>query len=142
MKEGAFLKYIRVYQFFWKKRLKFFAKLMMLFGRILFSCDIPPSCTIGKNTSFPHYGLGVVIHPRCKIGDNCKLYQNVTIGSRNGQGPPVIGNNVLVESGAVILGDIKIGDNVNIGSNSVIINNVPSNSTVVGVPGRVLKNKI
>ncbi|MED5119474.1 serine O-acetyltransferase [Priestia megaterium] len=138
MKEGIFLKYIRLYQTCWNKQFRLLSKLLAFLYRVLFSCNIPPSCEIGRGTSFPHYALGVTIHPRCSIGENCKIYQHVTLGSRDGIGPPIIGNNVLIGSGAIILGDIKIGNNVNIGSNSLVINDIPSNSTVVGVPGRIL----
>mgnify|MGYP001038451053 CR=1 FL=1 len=141
MKEGVFLKYIRFYQFCWNNRLKIVAKTLNFINKIVFSCDIPPSCYIGKGTSFPHYALGVVMHPRSKLGENCKIYQHVTIGSRNGNGPPILGNNVLVGSGASILGNITIGDNVNIGSNSIVLNDLPSNCTVVGVPARVIIKK-
>ncbi|MBS7528097.1 serine acetyltransferase [Fusibacter paucivorans] len=108
--------------------------------RFLFSCEIPASVVIGSNIVFAHYGLGVTIHGRTTIGDNVKIYQNVTIGSRNGEGPPRIGDNVLIGAGACILGDITIGNNVQIGANAVVLHNIPDNSIAVGVPAKVISN--
>ncbi|MFJ5759270.1 serine O-acetyltransferase [Neobacillus sp. NPDC093182] len=139
-KEGSFLKFIRLYQFLYKKKLKAPGKFLALVHKIVFSCDIPPSCELGTGTKFPHFALGVVLHPRCKIGNNTTIYQHVTIGSRNGLGPPIIGNDVLIGSGAVIIGDIVIGNNVNIGANSVVTKSIPDNSTVVGIPGKIVQN--
>ena len=139
--EGLFLRFIRFYQYLYRKRMKNSAKICALLNRILFSCDIPASCELGKGIKFPHFALGVVIHPRTKIGKNSTIYQHVTIGSRNGFGPPKIGDNVLIGTGASILGEITIGNNVSIGANSVIISDIPSNSTVVGIPGRIVAKK-
>ena len=90
----------------------------------------------------PHHALGVVLHPRTVIGDNFTIYQNVTIGSRNNQGPPLIGNGVLIGAGACILGDIKIGNNVSIGANAVVLCSVPDNSIAVGVPAVIKKKQM
>lgn len=123
--------------------LKPLAKLFYYLDRFFFSCDIPNECVIGDNVWFPHLALGVVIHKRVRIGNNCKIYQNVTIGCRNkgdvSYGPPMIGNNVLIGTGSCILGDIKIGNNVKIGAGSIVVSDIPDNATVVGNPGKVIK---
>lgn len=115
------------------------ARLVYAFMRIVFSCDIPYPTQIGQNVQFPHYGLGVVINPDARIGDNCKIGQNVTIGGRGKPGCPIIGNNVEIGAGALVLGDISIGDNSIIGAGAVVLHSVPSNAVVVGNPARVIK---
>lgn len=115
--------------------------ILDVFFRLLFSFDIPTSVKIGKGTKLPHFGLGVVIHPKVIIGENCKIFQQATIGYRNGDGPPIIGDNVYIGTGAKILGKIKIGDNTKIGANAVVLKDIPSNATVVGIPGKVINSK-
>ena len=86
--------------------------------------------------------MGVVIGETTVVGDDCTLYQGVTLGgtgNEEGKRHPTLGNNVTVGSGAKVLGNIRIGDNVRIGGNSVVVKDVPSDSTVVGVPGRVVR---
>lgn len=103
--------------------------------------EIHPGAQIGKGLFIDH-GHGVIIGETTVIGDNCTLYQGVTLGGNGkekGKRHPTIGNNVMVSAGAKVLGSFTIGDNVKIGAGSVVINAVPSNSTVVGVPGRVVK---
>lgn len=103
--------------------------------------EIHPGAQIGKGLFIDH-GHGVIIGETTVIGDNCTLYQGVTLGGNGkekGKRHPTIGNNVMVSAGAKVLGSFTIGDNVKIGAGSVVINPVPSNSTVVGVPGRVVK---
>lgn len=98
-----------------------------------------------QGTIFPHL-LGIVISKAAKIGNNCIIYQNVTIGARNveegdfnkTENYPVIGNNVTIYSGAVIAGPVKIGDNAVIGANAVVLNDVPNNATVVGIPAKIV----
>lgn len=110
-------------------------------GRFFTGIEIHPGATIGKGLFIDH-GMGVVIGETSIIGDNVTLYQGVTLGGtgkEKGKRHPTLGNNVVVGSGAKILGDITIGDNSYIGSNAVVIKDVPPNSTVVGVPGRITK---
>lgn len=106
---------------------------------ILFNCVIPPSVEIGKDTKIPH-GVGIVLHYKAKIGDGCKIYQNVTIGSRGeGGGCATIGDNVVIGANACILGRIHIGNDVSIGAGSVVLKNVPSYSTVIGNPSQIIE---
>ena len=103
--------------------------------------EIHPGATIGEGLFIDH-GNGVIIGETTIIGDNCTLYQGVTLGGtgkEQGKRHPTLGNNVMVSAGAKVLGSFKIGDNSKIGAGSVVLNEVPANSTVVGVPGRVVK---
>ena len=103
--------------------------------------EIHPGAQIGKGLFIDH-GTGVIIGETTIIGDNCTLYQGVTLGGtgkEQGKRHPTLGNNVMVSAGAKILGSFKIGDNSKIGAGSVVLEEVPPNSTVVGVPGRVVK---
>lgn len=141
MKKNKYIRFLKKYCNLNKKGKVRTSKFLYLLNRILFSNDIPPTVEFGENLNLPHYGLGVVIHPRAKLGDNVTIYQNVTIGCRNKMGPPIIGNNVLIGAGACILGKIKIGDNVQIGANAVVTKNIENNDTVVGIPAHSLKKK-
>ena len=103
--------------------------------------EIHPGAQIGKGFFIDH-GHGVIIGETTVIGDNVTLYQGVTLGGtgkEQGKRHPTIGNNVMISTGAKVLGSFKIGDNSKIGAGSVVLNEVPPNSTVVGVPGRVVK---
>lgn len=103
--------------------------------------EIHPGAQIGRGLFIDH-GNGVIIGETTIIGDNCTLYQGVTLGGtgkEQGKRHPTLGNNVMVSAGAKVLGSFKIGDNSKIGAGSVVLEEVPANSTVVGVPGRVVK---
>ncbi len=103
--------------------------------------EIHPGAQIGKGLFIDH-GTGVVIGETTVIGDNCTLYQGVTLGGtgkEQGKRHPTLGNNVLVGAGAKVLGSFRIGDNCRIAAGSVVLQEVPANSTVVGIPGRVVK---
>jgi serine O-acetyltransferase len=111
------------------------------FARWLTGIEIHPAAKIGKGFFIDH-GMGVVIGETAEIGDSVTLFQGVTIGGtgkERGKRHPTLGNHVVVGAGAKILGGIKIGDNVKIGANSVVLKSVPANSTVIGVPGRIIK---
>lgn len=115
-------------------------KFIQFLIRILFGCTIPATAQIGEGTIFPHAGSGVVIHSTAIIGNDCIILQNVTIGGKKGsKNSPNIGRNVMIGAGAVILGAVNIGDNVAIGANSVVTKDIPSNSVVVGIPGKVIR---
>ncbi|WP_198540758.1 serine O-acetyltransferase [Capnocytophaga stomatis] len=111
----------------------------MRYIRVVYSCDLPVSLKLGKGVVLKHNGLGVVIHPDAIIGENTLIYQNVSIAGRNNRGVPTIGKNVFIGCGACVLGGVTIGDNVSIGANSVVINDIPDNAVVVGIPGKVVK---
>lgn len=103
--------------------------------------EIHPGATIGKGLFIDH-GHGVVIGETAILGDNCTLYQGVTLGGtgkEKGKRHPTLGDNVMVSAGAKILGSFSVGDNSKIGAGSVVLSEVPANSTVVGVPGRIIK---
>ena len=103
--------------------------------------EIHPAAKIGRRLFIDH-GTGIVIGATAEVGDDCLFYQGVTLGgtgAARGKRHPTIGNNVMIGCGAKVLGPFKVGDNVRIAANSVVLNEVPPNSTVVGVPGRVVR---
>lgn len=121
---------------------KFFAARMISQGaRFLTGIEIHPGAKIGRGLFIDH-GSGVVIGETTEIGDNCTLYQGVTLGGTGkhvGKRHPTLGNNVMVGSGAKVLGPMKIGDNSKIAANAVVLSEIPDNSTAVGIPARVVK---
>lgn len=125
----------------YKARMYFLARLISQFSRHLTGIEIHPGAQIGKRFFIDH-GMGVIIGETSVIGDDVLLYQGVTLGGtglQKGKRHPTIGNNVVIGAGAKILGNIIVGDNSYIGANAVVIKDVPPNSTVVGVPGRITK---
>jgi len=104
------------------------------FWSIVTGADIPLNCQIGGGLLMPHPN-GIVIHPEAKIGPNCLIFQQVTIGHRNG-GVPTVAGHVDVGAGAKILGPISIGEHVVIGANAVVLKDVPSGCTAIGIPAR------
>ena len=122
-----------------EKKLTIISKMIQRFIRITLACDIPYSVSIGEGTYFAHNGLGVVIHSKSIIGDNCKFLHNVTVGGRNNRGCPIIEDNVFIGAGACILGGITIGKGAVTGANTVVLKNVPPNAVVVGIPGEIIK---
>ena len=131
----------RVSNFLYRKHLYRLSKIISLFGRLVFRCWIPGSASIGKNFKVGYWGIGLIIHSRAVIGDNCLVAQNVTIGRNFGNREvPQIGNDVYVGTGRVVFGEIKIGNNVIIGANTVVNKSVPDNSTVVGNPMRIISS--
>lgn len=124
-------------------RMPFFARSLSQLGRFLTGIEIHPGATIGEGFFIDH-GMGVVIGETTIIGDNVLLYQGVTLGGtgkEKGKRHPTVGNDVVIGTGAKILGNITVGDNSYIGANAVVIKDVPPNSTVVGVPGRITKQE-
>ena len=110
-------------------------------SRFTTGIEIHPGATIGERLFIDH-GMGVVIGETCEIGDDVVIYQGVTLGGtgkEKGKRHPTIGNNVVISSGSKVLGSFKVGDYSNIGANSVVLKEIPPNSTVVGIPGRVVK---
>ena len=122
-------------------KLPLLPRVISQFARFITGIEIHPGATIGKGFFMDH-GTGVVVGETTVIGDNVTLFQGVTLGGtgkQTGKRHPNIGNNVVVGTGAKVLGNITIGENSYIGANAVVIKDVPANSTVVGVPGRVTK---
>ena len=122
----------------YRKKKYFLARLVSQLSRSLTGIEIHPGARIGKNFFIDH-GMGVVIGETCEIGNNVLLYQGVTLGGTGkdtGKRHPTIGNNVMIGSGAKVLGPIKVGNNVKIGSGYVVLKDVPDNVTAVGVPAR------
>ena len=110
---------------------------------LIFNCSVPASCKLGKGTKFGYGGIGVVLHSRAVLGENCIIGTNVTIGGKSRwYEVPVIGNNVDISTGAKILGPIKIGDNVAIGANAVVVKDVPDNCVVAGIPAKIIKMNV
>ncbi len=129
----------RIAHFFYKIKLKFIARLISTVGRRRTGIEIHPAAKIGKNLFIDH-GMGVVIGETAVVGNNCTIYQGVTLGGtgkEHNKRHPTLGDNVIVGAGAKVLGNITIGNNVKIGANSVVLKDVPDNCTVVGV-GRII----
>ena len=120
-----------------KKRIPLLPGFFTRLNRIINSCDIPSETNIGKNVAFKHNALGVVINQYTVIGDGCVIYQNVTLAGKDKK-RPVLGKNVMVGAGAVVLGGVFLGDNSKVGANAVVTHDVPGGKTVVGVPGKVI----
>ncbi|HHX74595.1 MAG TPA: serine O-acetyltransferase [Firmicutes bacterium] len=124
----------------YKRRFFLLARLVSQISRFFTGIEIHPGATIGRGFFIDH-GMGVVIGETTEIGDNVTLYQGVTLGGtgkEKGKRHPTIGNNVVVGAGAQVLGPIVVGEHAKIGAGSVVLKNVPSFTTVVGVPGRVV----
>lgn len=123
----------------------YIAQLIKNVNRVIFSCDIAYQVDIPKSTNLSHQGLGVVMHPKTVIGENCIIYQNTCFGALHGKKDkneaPSLGNNVQVGVGAVLLGKICIGNNVSIGANAVVLNDVPDDAVVAGVPAIIKRYK-
>jgi serine O-acetyltransferase len=120
------------------------ARILSQFNRMLTGIEIHPGATIGRRCFIDH-GMGVVIGETTEIGDDVLMYQGVTLGGtgkEKGKRHPTIGNNVVIGTGAKILGNITIGSHTKIGAGSVVVRSVPDNSTVVGVPGRVVRSRV
>ncbi len=126
---------------FYHHNMKFIARYISQRSRHKTGIEIHPAAKIGKGLVIDH-GMGVVIGETAEIGDNCTIYQGVTLGGTGkdtGKRHPTIGNNVLVGAGAKVLGPFKVGDNARIAANAVVLSEIPDNSTAVGVPARVVK---
>lgn len=131
----------RMAHWFYAHGYYFIARWISQRSRHATGIEIHPGAKIGRGLFIDH-GAGVVIGETTEIGDNCTLYQNVTLGGTGkdiGKRHPTLGNNVMVGAGARVLGPMKIGDNVKIAANAVVLDEVPPNCTAVGVPARVVK---
>lgn len=135
---------IRAYQrlslssnIFNKTILKMLAVLRHRLWSVITGADIPVNCQIGGGLLIPHPN-GIVIHPEVRIGPNCLIFQQVTLGTLLGSGVPELGGHVDIGAGAKILGNIKIGNRACIGANAVVMQDVPAGKTAVGIPARIL----
>ena len=131
----------RYAHFFYKHRMFFVARLISQLSRFFTGIEIHPGAKIGKGLFIDH-GMGTVIGETAEIGDNCTIYQNVTLGGTGkdkGKRHPTLGNNVMIGCGAKVLGPFRVGDNSKVASNAVVLSEVPDNSTCVGVPARIVK---
>jgi serine O-acetyltransferase len=125
----------------WRLGLLWLARFLSTLGRLLTGVEIHPGAQIGRRLFIDH-GMGVVIGETAEIGDDCTLYHGVTLGGttwQKGKRHPTLGNNVVVGAGAKVLGPIHVADGARIGSNAVVVKDVPAEATVVGVPGRVVR---
>ena len=133
--------YYRIAHWLYLHRRYFLARWLSQRAKRRTGVEIHPAATIGRRLVIDH-GTGIVIGETAEIGDDCLLYQGVTLGGTGkdvGKRHPTLGNNVMVGSGAKVLGPFKVGDNARIAANSVVLREVPPNATVVGVPGRIVR---
>ncbi len=133
----------RAAHFFYKKNHKFIARMISQFSRFWTGIEIHPGATIGRGLFIDH-GMGVIIGETTVIGDDCTIYQGVTLGGtgkEDGKRHPTLGNNVMVGSGAKVLGPFTVGDNSKIAAGAVVLSEVPPGSTCVGVPARIVKRE-
>lgn len=125
----------------YQHNLKFLARFISQRSRRRTGIEIHPGATIGRRLVIDH-GMGIVVGETAEIGDDCLIYHGVTLGGTGkdvGKRHPTIGNNVLIGTGAKVLGPIKVGDNSRIAANSVVLREIPENSTAVGIPARVVR---
>lgn len=130
----------RIAHWLWYAKLKWLARFLSHLGRFFTGIEIHPGATIGRRFFIDH-GMGVVIGETAEIGDDCTLYHGVTLGGtswKEGKRHPTLGNGVVIGAGAKILGPITIGDGAKIGSNAVVVKNVPAGATAAGIPARIL----
>jgi serine O-acetyltransferase len=130
----------RISHWLWHYEVPFLPRFFSHLGRFFTGIEIHPGATLGQGVFIDH-GMGVVIGETAVVGDYCLIYQDVTLGGTGkeiGKRHPTLGNNVVVGAGAKVLGNIVIGDYVRIGAGSIVLRDVPSDCTVVGVPGRII----
>lgn len=133
----------RIAHFLWKNHVPFVPRFISQLNRFFTGIEIHPGAQIGKGLFIDH-GMGVVVGETTVIGDNVVLFQGVTLGGtgkETGKRHPTLGDNIVVGAGAKVLGNIEIGPNTYIGANAVVLKNTPSNTTIVGVPGRITRQE-
>ena len=133
--------YHRIAHFFYRHNLKFLARLVSQWSRFWTGIEIHPGAKIGRRLVIDH-GMGIVIGETAEIGDDCLLYHGVTLGGTgkdSGKRHPTLGNNVMVSTGAKVLGPFKVGDNSRIAANAVVLQEVPENATAVGIPAQIVR---
>jgi serine O-acetyltransferase len=125
----------------YRRRIPFIPKLTRWIIRFLYAADVPSETTIGAGVHFSHMGLGVVLHERAVIGDHVYIGHHVTIGGRSGyQDLPVIKNRVMIGAGAQILGPVTVGEGVNIGASSLVLDSIPDRCVAAGIPAKVISH--
>ncbi|MFH1504847.1 MAG: serine O-acetyltransferase [Candidatus Omnitrophota bacterium] len=130
----------RISHWLWQRGLKTLGRFLSQLGRFLTGIEIHPGAKIGRRFFIDH-GMGVVIGETTEIGNDVLIYQGVVLGGvsqKKAKRHPTIGNNVVIGTGATLLGPIKVGNDARIGAGSVVVNDVPENATAVGVPGRII----
>ena len=135
--------FYRLTHFIWRYKLYWLARFISTFARWLTGIEIHPGAVIGRRFFIDH-GMGVVIGETAIIGDDCMLYHGVTLGGTSWdkvKRHPTLKNGVVIGAGAKILGPITLGENVRVGSNSVVVRSIDDNETVVGIPGRIVRKK-
>ena len=140
--------FYKIGNIFWRYNLKFIGRMIMYFARIFTGIEIHPGAKIGSNFFMDH-GIGIVIGETTEIGDNVTIYQGVTLGGimpsiesdlqRNQKRHPTIGNNVIIGSGAQIIGPVVVGKQARIAANAVVLKDVPESATMVGIPAKAVK---
>ena len=133
--------YHRIAHFFYRNNLKFVARIVSQWSRFWTGIEIHPGAKIGRRLVIDH-GMGIVIGETAEIGDDCLLYHGVTLGGTgkdSGKRHPTLGNNVMVSTGAKVLGPFKVGDNSRIAANAVVLQEVPDNATAVGIPAQIVR---
>lgn len=132
----------RIANWLYRHHIKLLPEMIKFRTMKRYSCEISPYANIGEGLFIPHT-IGIIIGHEVIIGNNCEIFQNVTIGSnrkeKNGRFMPIIGDNVSIGTGAIIVGPITIGNNVIIGANSYVDKNIPSNSLVIGSPAKIIR---
>ena len=135
--------FYRLTHFLWRYKLRWIARFISTLARWITGIEIHPGAVIGRRFFIDH-GMGVVIGETAIIGDDCMLYHGVTLGGTTWdkvKRHPTLKNGVVIGAGAKILGPITLGNNVRVGSNSVVVRSINDNETVVGIPGRIVKKK-
>jgi serine O-acetyltransferase len=131
----------RISHFFWNLGLKWIARVLSMLARFITGIEIHPGAKIGRRVFLDH-GLGIVIGETTEIGDDCTIYQGVTLGGtslyKGVKRHPTLGKGVVVSAGAKVLGGFTVGDGARIGSNAVVLKEIPAGATAVGIPARIL----
>jgi len=135
----------RISHWFWTHGLKWLGRFTSHLGRWLTGIEIHPAVVVGRRVFIDH-GMGVVVGETAEIGDDCTIYQGVTLGGtslyRGAKRHPTLGKGVVVSAGAKVLGGFTVGDGARVGSNAVVLKEVPAGATVVGVPGRLVEQSV
>ena len=133
--------YHRIAHFCYCHHMKFLARLVSQWSRHWTGIEIHPGAKIGRRLVIDH-GMGIVIGETAEVGDDCLIYHGVTLGGTgkdHGKRHPTIGNNVLISTGAKVLGPFRVGDNARIAANAVVLSEVPENATAVGIPAQIVR---